>query len=157
MSGETGGCQCGAVRFRVDGQLGRPTICHCRMCQKAFGGFYGPLISVKVADLIWTRGEPARFDSSNKVRRGFCQACGTPLTFEWSPKIIELAIGAFDDPTPHRPVLQMAVGAAMPWIADLAGLPVKGVAEEAEMQAYYASIVSHQHPDHDTDPWPPEA
>ena len=155
MSGETGGCQCGAVRFRVTGELGRATICHCRMCQKAFGGFYGPLISVKVADLVWTRGEPTRFDSSNKVKRGFCQACGTPLTFEWSPKVIELAIGAFDDPTPHRPVLQMAVEAAMPWIADLPGLPVKGPVEDAEMQAYYATIISHQHPDHDTDEWPP--
>ena len=53
MSGETGGCQCGAVRFRVTGELGRPTICHCRMCQKAFGAFFGPLVSVKVAK---TRG-----------------------------------------------------------------------------------------------------
>jgi hypothetical protein len=35
----SGGCQCGAVRFRVDGELGRASICHCRMCQKAFGAF----------------------------------------------------------------------------------------------------------------------
>ena len=31
----TGGCQCGAVRFRIEGALGRASICHCRMCQKA--------------------------------------------------------------------------------------------------------------------------
>ena len=36
-----GGCQCGAVRFSV-GRLGRGSICHCRMCQKAFGSFFGP-------------------------------------------------------------------------------------------------------------------
>jgi len=155
MSGETGGCQCGAVRFRVDGELSRPSICHCRMCQKAFGGLYGPLVSVKLADLSWTRGEPKRFQSSNKVRRGFCQACGTPLTFEWHPKIIDLAIGAFDNPTPIRPVVQMAVEAAVPWVGEIAGLPMKSPKEEAEMQAYYASIVSYQHPDRDTDAWPP--
>jgi hypothetical protein len=34
----TGGCQCGAVRYRIEGDLGRASICHCRMCQKAFGG-----------------------------------------------------------------------------------------------------------------------
>ncbi len=32
----TGGCQCGAVRFRA-AHLGRASLCHCRMCQKAFG------------------------------------------------------------------------------------------------------------------------
>ena len=39
----TGGCQCGAVRYAL---LEEPTgahICHCRMCQKAFGSFFAPL------------------------------------------------------------------------------------------------------------------
>ena len=40
----TGGCQCGNVRFRAR-LLGRGSICHCRMCQKAFGGFFGPLVT----------------------------------------------------------------------------------------------------------------
>ena len=156
MSGETGGCQCGAVRFRVTGELGRASICHCRMCQKAFGAFYGPLVSVQVADLVWTRGARKHFASSNKVRRGFCADCGTPLTFEWSRKVIDLAIGAFDDPTPLKPVLQMARESALPWIAELADLPEKGLEEAAQMDGYYASIVSHQHPDRDTDDWPPK-
>ena len=39
------GCQCGAVRFRVEGTLDDASVCHCRMCQKAFGGFYAPLVS----------------------------------------------------------------------------------------------------------------
>ena len=94
----TGGCQCGAVRFAVEGELGRPSICHCRMCQKAYAAPYAALVSVKVANLTWTRGEPARFASSNKVSRGFCSACGTTLTFEWSPHTIDLSICAFDEP-----------------------------------------------------------
>ncbi|HEX5378819.1 MAG TPA: GFA family protein [Phenylobacterium sp.] len=154
MSGETGGCQCGAVRFRVTGELGRPSICHCRMCQKAFGAFFGPLVSVKVADLVWTRGAPKRFASSNKVNRGFCESCGTPLTFEWSPAVIDLAIGAFDDPAPLKPVVQMGLDSALPWVADLAALPVRGPSEAAQAEAHYASIVSYQHPDHDTEQWP---
>ena len=61
----TGGCQCGAVRFRVEGELGDASVCHCRMCQKAAGNFYLPLVSVRQAKLSWTRGEPKRFQSSN--------------------------------------------------------------------------------------------
>src|SRR5258708_2636238 len=57
----TGGCQCGAVRFRVE-RLGGAAICHCRMCQKAFGGFFGPLVSGY--GVVWTRNEPDYFQSS---------------------------------------------------------------------------------------------
>ena len=45
----SGGCQCGKVRFRVEGALGDASICHCRMCQKASGNFYLPLVSVRDA------------------------------------------------------------------------------------------------------------
>jgi hypothetical protein len=146
----TGGCQCGAIRFRVHGSLGRASICHCRMCQKATGGFFGPYVSVLAKDFVWTRGEPRRFASSDKVRRGFCPDCGTNLTFEYSRAVTDLAIGAFDDPTPIRPVIQMEVGQRLPWFEDLAGLPTRTPAEQAEYAKWAGSIVSHQHPDHDT-------
>src|SRR5690606_10887424 len=93
----TGGCQCGAVRFRIEGALLNASICHCRMCQKAFGNFYAPLATVPEGGLSWTRGEPKRFRSSNHVLRGFCAACGTPLTYE-APDGVALASGAFDAP-----------------------------------------------------------
>ena len=152
----SGGCQCGAVRFAVEGELGRASICHCRMCQKAFGGFFGPLVSVKVADLTWTRGEPARFQSSNKVQRGFCNACGTPLTFEWSPEVIDLAIGAFDEPDEIAPAVQLGIDRRLPYIATLASLPERALSV-ADEGADYLGVISYQHPDHDTEAWPPRA
>ena len=41
---DTGGCQCGAVRYSLRAARLGSRICHCRMCQKAFGGFFGPLV-----------------------------------------------------------------------------------------------------------------
>jgi hypothetical protein len=149
----SGGCQCGAVRFRVSGELGRASICHCRMCQKAFGSAFGPFVSVKAADFAWTRGAPKRFQSSNKVSRGFCENCGTPLTFDWSQSVVELAIGAFDDPAAIAPVVQMATETALPWVYDLASLPHRGPEEAAAAQAHYDAVVSYQHPDRDTAAW----
>jgi hypothetical protein len=147
----TGGCQCGAVRFACEG-LGRASLCHCRMCQKAFGSYFAPLASAE--GLTWTRGAPKHFQSSNVVRRGFCSDCGTPLTYEY-PGGVELALGAFDDPAALPPVIQMGLESRMPFFADLAGLPTRTPAEQEKVAGFYASVVSHQHPDHDTDAWPP--
>ena len=146
----TGGCQCGAVRFRVDGELGEASICHCRMCQKATGGLFGPYVSVTGGELAWTRGAPKRFQSSNKVHRGFCADCGTPLSYEFDGAAhIGLAIGALDRPGEVRLSEQLGSKARVPYFADLAGLP-EHAEDEPRAAAHLASIVSYQHPDHDT-------
>lgn len=149
----TGGCQCGAVRFRVDGALGEASICHCRMCQKAMGNFFGPFVGAPIEALIWTRGERTRFQSSNKVHRGFCSACGTPLTFEYGDKHVSLAIGALDRPAEVRPSVQLASTASLSYVADLTTLPVHPE-DEPRAAAHLADIVSYQHPDHDIPNWP---
>lgn len=151
-----GGCQCGAVRFRVEGALGDASVCHCRMCQKAFGGFYAPLVSVLPARLEWTRGAPRHFRSSNHVQRGFCGACGTPLTFE-APDGIALAIGAFDRPEEIAPVIQWGAEAKLPYVDALAALPDRATEADMASAPYLADLDNYQHPDHDTDQWPPEA
>jgi hypothetical protein len=146
----TGGCQCGAVRFRVT-RLGRPSICHCRMCQKAFGGFFGPLVTAHNA--TWTRGEPKWFQSSNAARRAFCGDCGTPLAYE-TRFGLELAIGAFDDPTVAAPVIQVNLTDKLPFFDGLTALPARTESSD-EWRDFLAGIHSNQHPDHDTADWPP--
>jgi hypothetical protein len=150
----TGGCQCGAVRFRVEGALGGASICHCRMCQKAFGAFYAPLVSVRGATLEWTRGEPKRFRSSNHVLRGFCAECGTPLTYE-APDGIAVAIGAFDQPEDIAPTKQWGIEEKLPYVDGLRELP--GFPTMSDDDATFLSdLVSYQHPDYDTETWPPK-
>jgi len=153
VTGETGGCQCGAVRFRVTGELGDASICHCRMCQKAMGGLFGPFVNVAAQDLIWTRGTRTRFRSSNRVHRGFCSRCGTPLTYEYGKNHLGLALGALDRPADIRPTEQLAPESAAPYFATLAALPVHP-SDEPRAAAHLASIESFQHPDHDTAEWP---
>ena len=147
----TGGCQCGAVRFRAE-KPGRPSICHCRMCQKAFGGLFGALVTADQAHLTWTRGQPALYRSSAKVKRGFCARCGTPLSYH-HPGGVELAIGAFDQPHLLEPQVQVNHPKRLPWIDQLFEKPA---VTTPEMEAFFNSVISYQHPDHDTATWPPE-
>lgn len=152
----TGGCQCGAVRYRIDGALGRAGICHCRMCQKAFGSWGAALVSVPEAQLTWTRGEPAEFRSSAIVARGFCAQCGTPLRMkEDGDPFYEIAIGSLDDPEKAPPSEQVGVEAELSWFKSMPGLQ-RQTTEDYRTPEDMAKLRSLQHPDHDTKVWPPK-
>jgi hypothetical protein len=121
------------------------------MCQKAFGGFFGPLVTAHNA--VWTRGEPKWFQSSNAARRAFCGECGTPLAYE-TRFGLELAIGAFDDPNVAAPEIQVNLTDRQPFFAGLSTLPERHDVSD-EWRDFMAGIHSNQHPDHDTNDWLP--
>jgi hypothetical protein len=156
----SGGCQCGAVRYAITGPLINPSICHCRMCQKAFGAFYGPLVGVKLARFEITRGALSIFKSSDVVERGFCSKCGTPLTFRnLESDEMNVSIGSLDNPNAAKPIVQYGVEGRVSWIGELDALPGMETEQDADATPdHYARIrtTNHQHPDHDTDRWPPE-
>ena len=60
----TGGCQCGGVRYALYAEPTNPHVCHCRMCQKAFGNYFTPFAGVPPSDFAWVRGTPGVFKSS---------------------------------------------------------------------------------------------
>jgi len=123
------------------------------MCQKAFGGFFAPLVTAH--QIEWTRGAPSHFHSSDKIRRGFCSACGTPLTYE-AYDGLEIAIGTLDHPALAAPVAQVNAASRQPFFEDLCSLPQVSDDSSAENDAWNASLTSFQHPDHETAAWPPE-
>jgi hypothetical protein len=141
------------VRFRVEGALGDASVCHCRMCQKAMGNFYAPLVSIRDGSLKWTRGKPSWFQSSNFARRGFCAACGTPLAYD-APDGLALTIAAFDDPSDIAPRIQWGVEGKLPYTDHIPALPSARTEEDMSDAPFLAELVSHQHPDHDTAEWP---
>ena len=158
MSALSGGCQCGAVRFRIDGEIRHTSVCHCRMCQKAFAAPFGAFASVAMGDVVWSRGQRKLFQSSEGVARGFCGDCGTPLTFEAASGAgnnIGLAICAFDDPSALPPQLQLDLASRVAWLERLGDLPTRRPEDVAAQEATYGPRTSFQHPDHDTETWPP--
>jgi hypothetical protein len=150
-----GGCQCGAVRYALYADPGVASICHCRMCQKAFGSYFAPLAGVKQADFAWTRGEPGIFRSSAAVERGFCRDCGTPLSFRYvATDMIDVSLGSLDEPARIPPTIAYGLESKLPFIAGLDSLPGRTTATSIE-PGQEDSVASWQHPDHDTDRWPP--
>ena len=153
----TGGCQCGAVRYRLHEIPTEPSICHCRMCQKAFGSFFAPLAGVARDKFELTRGTLAIFHSSDPAERGFCRDCGTPLTFGDvdSPRIA-IALGSLDQPEAVPPTYQCGIEGRLSWFAALPALRGTLTTEQDDpVMAAKIAASNHQHPDHDTDAWPP--
>lgn len=145
----TGGCQCGAVRYELD-RAPEAEFCHCGMCRKATGGAYAALASIPKAEFRWIHGSPAFFASSTAAARGFCSACGTPLTFAYNDsKGLDVTIGSLDDPGVAGPVkLEFAVEHRLPWVGAVDG------AEQQRLDDYQASPV-HK-PDFQSFQAPPE-
>jgi hypothetical protein len=146
----SGGCQCGAVRFRFR-RLGTASICHCRMCQKAFGNYFAPLAEAEGFE--WTRGKRALFASSNLSNRGFCRDCGTPLTLETN-STVEVAIGSLDDAAAAKVEYHANTADRLDIVMHLHELPEASPQRSEENDLWNARIVSNQHPDHDTAQWP---
>jgi hypothetical protein len=142
----TGGCQCGAVRYALF-EVPVPTVCHCRMCQKAVGGPFAALSKVPIAQFAWTRGTPAKFQSSSAAERHFCAACGTPLTFHYlDGDAIEVTTGSLDQPDQVPATRNFGVEARLQWIDQL--MPGR-LPEVTTMDHATRVVVSLQHPDHD--------
>jgi hypothetical protein len=99
----TGQCVCGGVTFEISGDLGLVSACHCKTCRRITGHYFADAEVTK--DQLTITQDPTLkwFQSSDKVRRGFCGTCGSvlffdPLFHDW----IAVAMGALDDPGEAR-------------------------------------------------------
>jgi hypothetical protein len=148
-SGLTGGCQCGAVRYRLDVEPKGASICHCRMCQKATGSPYGAFANVPHAALAFTRGAPKSFQSSEIAERGFCADCGTPLTYRnLRASRISVTLGSLDDPDAVAPEFQLEADHAVAWVRACLDTPNHTLSDWLKSKNI-ADVGSRQHPDHD--------
>jgi hypothetical protein len=118
-----GGCLCGAVRFKCEGEPVNVRICHCRNCQKAMGSpFFARALFEQSA--ITVEGETACYPSSDRLDRVFCKTCGTRL-FGWRKvgTMAGVALAAFDDRNAFAPSAHMWVSEKMDWVRLEDGLP----------------------------------
>jgi hypothetical protein len=100
---------------------------------------------VNKADLTWTSGEPSFYASSNVARRGFCAACGTPLTFGFNERdTIEVTTGSLDDPASFPMTEHFGVESRLPWVTIGEGLPQHRTDESANSPVNAPGFVSNQ-------------
>ena len=95
-----GSCLCGKVTFAVDGELAGPDACHCTLCRKHSGHVFASTDVPRANIAISGEENITWYQSSEKVRRGFCATCGSSLFFDPPARDwIGVAMGAFEQPT----------------------------------------------------------
>lgn len=98
-----GGCYCGAVRYKAEGDPMLKAECFCRECQYTTGGNSLLIMAMPADGFEITKGAAKgykRADLEKGVTREFCAECGTHLTtrapgFEVA---VILKVGTLDDP-----------------------------------------------------------
>ncbi|WP_422060355.1 GFA family protein [Sphingopyxis sp.] len=117
----TGGCACGAVTYRIDGDPMAVRQCWCRHCQKLSTG--GPTHNAFfMADAIAVDGTLASnahaADSGNELSWYFCASCGTQLFGASSarPQMRAVRLGSLDQAHELQPTAAIWVQEAPGWV-----------------------------------------
>jgi hypothetical protein len=128
-AGFTGGCLCGAVRFKsmVDPQI--VGHCHCVDCRKSSGTGHCTHLVVPEAAFTVTGSVTfyeRRADSGNVVSRGFCGTCGSPIYSKNSAMadVVFPRASVLDDPEIAKPQMIVYASRAPSWDHMAAALPM---------------------------------
>ena len=125
MTARAGGCLCGELRYRVEGEPRNCCYCHCRSCRLACGAVGVAWATFDVARFSFERGQPGEVRSSEKVVRQFCPRCGTSLTYTHAdrPNDIDVTVATLDDAEGAEPVRHIWVVDKPTWVILNDGLP----------------------------------
>lgn len=116
-----GGCTCGEVRYRLNGEPVFLTICHCTECQRQSGSAFGMSLRMRRGDVILTRGDLKRWiriaDNGNAVGLAFCANCGTRIWHEpEEQEFVHIKPGTLDDTSGLEPRYQSYTTRKHAWI-----------------------------------------
>ena len=115
-----GGCQCGRIRYRVEGEPLSLAVCHCRECQKQTGSAFGMSLAIRREAFRLTSGELATFsvvcDSGRVKRCTFCGHCGTRIHHSTSDAAVSLKAGTLDDTSWLHPRAHYWTKRKQPWV-----------------------------------------
>ena len=111
----TGGCLCGAVRYRVDGGPTHVGRCHCGDCRKRSGSAFA-VYGHWPRDAFELQGELARFDGD-----AFCPTCGSRIGVVEDDGV-EINLGTLDEaPFELEPEAELWIKRREPWLHAVEG------------------------------------
>ena len=116
----TGGCLCGAVRYKIAAGPIVTRMCWCRDCQYFAAGNSSVNVCFQ-SSAITIEGKVSDYrsvaDSGNVMHRRFCPRCGTPMFSEAEsrPHLIFVRAGTLDNTSLANPAMNIWTSSAPHW------------------------------------------
>jgi hypothetical protein len=117
----TGGCSCGAVRYRLTSEPLFVHCCHCLNCQRQTGSAFviNMLIETDRVELLGEEPEmvsvPRSGGKKQKVWR--CPTCRVAVYSEYtSPRVRFVRAGTLDEPSAVAPDVHIFTRSKLPWV-----------------------------------------
>ena len=116
----TGGCLCGKVRYRFEGDPLMCVTCHCKNCQRQAGSALSIIIGVR-EDAMSIAGEVTTYhdtgESGADVRRQFCGTCGSAMftRLDHPPGLMFIKAGTLDDTSQLSPAFHCWTKSKQTW------------------------------------------
>ena len=113
-----GRCFCKAVSFEIDLPVQACVHCHCESCRRQCSAPFTTYIGVSDTQWRWTGKIPRIYQSSPGVERGFCDQCGSPVSFR-SKKLSDVMhfyVLTLEDPEMFQPELHVAYEEKLAWL-----------------------------------------
>ena len=125
QSERSGGCLCGAIRYRLLSEPYDAGYCHCRMCQLTSGAPVMAFASVPRADFLLEKGQLACRRSSESGERWFCGDCGSPIAMivDYAPDEIDFTVVTLDDSIDLPPRFHIWRESRIGWFDTVDALP----------------------------------
>jgi hypothetical protein len=119
-----GGCDCGGVRYELEGELRPVYNCHCGRCRR-ITGHHMAATAVHPEQIRFESESTLRwYDPVPTIHYGFCGVCGSTLFWRADalPEQVSIAAGTLDQPTGLRTVKAWWVAEAGDYFDRAAGV-----------------------------------
>lgn len=118
----TGGCLCGAVRYRCVGRPDSVGLCQCERCQRQSGSAFLIAMVFAKKNVTIEQGDLQVFkavaDDGSSLARHFCPRCGSSVmvTLDRYPQIRSMMGGTVDDKSHIQPEFSLWCSSGQPWL-----------------------------------------
>jgi len=123
-----GACLCGAVRYRITGELAGFQYCHCSRCRKFTGSAHAANLFTEPKNLAWLSGAEGVghyvLVAEPPFRTSFCKTCGASLPcMSSSGKFWVVPAGTLEDDPGLAPSQSIFWDSRAPWYREVSSLP----------------------------------